>query len=252
VVYQAHKENHMSCYNWERGTIKLPSTAYASFRKSFITSVCVQEQKEFDLCAKAIAQYRARKSLLAPGDALQRDVYGVLHSAVLNPTGNLTRGEPAEPVLDLFRISRLVTHDFVDSTGELTGVPRKQAVALDSVRALTKKLAPLSSVSKTRAFHTSELSVTFDDAAKTVTWDVQDNNHAVERARKSFFGQLLFGMLDKVQWTRGSGGKIVGNDEYTRDNRCYGGGANYVTREYGPQMEFSRRGLSSAYTARHL
>ena len=78
-----------------------------------------------------------------------------------------------------------------------------------------------------------EASISFEK--NTVTWDVPENNHAVEDAEKHPLYSVFFDALGKVQWTRGSGGVITGNDEYNRDGREYGGGANYITHTFGPQ-----------------
>ena len=71
-----------------------------------------------------------------------------------------------------------------------------------------------------------------DHEKHSLTWTVSENNRAVEHARSSYMGQVLFGLLAKVEWTRGSGGDFAGNDEYSRDNRESGGGANYVTQSF--------------------
>ena len=47
-------------------------------------------------------------------------------------------------------------------------------------------------------------------------------------------GQVFFGELAKVRWTRGTGSVFTGNDEYNQDASYEGGGANYVTTAYGP------------------
>lgn len=75
----------------------------------------------------------------------------------------------------------------------------------------------------------------------TVFWNVYEGNHACEEARKHETAKALFRALDRVVWTRGSGGDIVGNDEYNRDSCSLGGSGNYLVTRYGPQKK--RRGL---------
>lgn len=89
---------------------------------------------------------------------------------------------------------------------------------------------------RTTVFNCGEAEIRFDPTKKTVSWDVPDNNHACEHAREHPVAAALFDALDRVNWTRGSGGQIVGNNEYNQDNDYEGGGANYVTSEYGPKV----------------
>ena len=78
-----------------------------------------------------------------------------------------------------------------------------------------------------------DASVGFNQTNKTVSWAVWENNHACDTARDTKEARLLFGLLNKVNFTRGSGGNIVGNNEYNRDDHNEGGGGNYVTASYG-------------------
>jgi hypothetical protein len=41
--------------------------------------------------------------------------------------------------------------------------------------------------------------------------------------------------MDKVEWTRDTGGVISGNDEYNRECDSPGGAANYIKHAYGPR-----------------
>lgn len=56
-----------------------------------------------------------------------------------------------------------------------------------------------------------EGSVTF--SGRVLVWDVDENNHAVEHARESVVGSLLFHLLDRIEWTSGSGGDVTYNSE---------------------------------------
>ena len=69
---------------------------------------------------------------------------------------------------------------------------------------------------------------------RTVIWDVAENNHAVQDERARPLAKFFFRKLDNLTWTRGSGGKIVGNDEYNREADYEGGGGAYVTATYPP------------------
>lgn len=96
-----------------------------------------------------------------------------------------------------------------------------------------------------------EASIHFGKDGRTVTWDVGENNHACETAHEHPVARAFFGALNRVSWTRGSGGTIVGNDEYNRDADYEGGGGNYVTSRFGPlgKEESGRRSRRSTSLA---
>jgi hypothetical protein len=85
--------------------------------------------------------------------------------------------------------------------------------------------------------------ITLDYKTHCVCWDVPENNRASEHARDELVARALFRALEQIKWVRGSGGTIVGNDEYNRDSRGVGGGGNYEVAYYGPprKTKTSRR-----------
>lgn len=89
--------------------------------------------------------------------------------------------------------------------------------------------------------------ISISTTGPNVGWDVYEGNHAIEYASNSNMGRVFLSLVSKVQWTRGSGGTIVGNDEYNQSILEAGGGANYVTRRFGPlgqeDLKFLRASL---------
>ena len=75
--------------------------------------------------------------------------------------------------------------------------------------------------------------IVFDRQTHTVEWQTDHNNHAVDSARSSLLARVFFARLDKVRWTRGTGGVLVGNDEYNQGSSALGYGANYATEGWG-------------------
>jgi hypothetical protein len=82
-----------------------------------------------------------------------------------------------------------------------------------------------------------ECSVTIDNEKKCIHWHVGENNHAVDDARNSWLGRVLFKELGKIDYGQSKklGGYFVGNDEINRDD---GDGTNYITASFGKKGEW--------------
>jgi len=188
----------MSCYEWERGTIKLPTKVFAKFRREFIDKYnAVQE-------AHMATLSRYRDNALRVGK----------NSRMFNFKRHM------EDQCQTWGEQSLVHNLFPDERRK----PLKP----------TKKMFNFVN-GKDNSFEVGggDGHVYFEQKERTVTWSVQENNHAVEDARGSKEGKFFFHMLSRVEFTRGSGGVIVGNNEYNRDDEYEGGGGNYVTGTYG-------------------
>lgn len=90
-----------------------------------------------------------------------------------------------------------------------------------------------------------EAGISFVKKLRTVIWSVSENNNAVDHAHNHPVGKEFFRRMSRVVWTRGTGGQIVGNDEYNRESRHDGGGSNYVTNRYGIAEKQFRDALKS-------
>lgn len=119
---------------------------------------------------------------------------------------------------------------FWDAVSVLDSLSHRKTIRVPTVADVETR-AP-KATNKTTEFSFGELTVTVND--RTITWDTGENNNAVRDARESWLGKALFAALEKITWTRGTGGYGIGNDEHNRDSRYEGGGSNYVTFRYGP------------------
>lgn len=218
----------MSCYEWEQGTITIPAKEWSAFRKGLLTR---WNERQLNLFADAQRAYKAAKAA-AKGkrgkgrlDTIRSTIAQACGGKIADwgdfePTG-YGRDDTCHDKWDA------ITHLILKSTG--WGKDRKVTLV-----APKKSLLYIHKVSQGCTVNLPYASVTFDNMTRSVTWDVPENNHAKEHARGHWFAQALFTALGRITWTRGSGGTIIGNDEYNRDaGREYaGGGGSYVTAEY--------------------
>lgn len=212
----------MSCYEWERGTIKIPAAEWAAFRKGLIQKWNEQLEKDFDLACKAhdAAKAAAKGKRGDNRTVAMLDAVARLCDGKWDPRWNFYEGRNR----DLFdRIDAQVFKRVWDAQG------RNLTRTLTKPKKSALEILP---VTKGATLHIGEASITLDNETKTVTWDVPENNHAVETARAHWMAKHLFFALDRIKWTARSGGKIVGNNEYNRDSANVGGGGNYLVQDY--------------------
>lgn len=207
----------MSTYEWERGTLKLPSGVAPKMRKALAEA----QNKYFDeVMAEAKKFWAAnkttsKKKLMAALDA-EYHKYSGPRGFGQSPQMSKAKSE----ALSIFQ-SMAWPHG---NDGNKPRAPKVEDVAA--------AVGPKASSRSTQFRAGWDGYITFN--GNNVTWEVMENNHAVDHARESVVGQAFFKSIDKVQWTRGTGGEIVGNDEYNREADYAGGGANYVTDGFGP------------------
>ncbi len=208
----------MSCYEWESGSLKFPSAAWPKFRKLMITVWNDRQYEVFEVAKKAhVAAKAAAKG--KRGTNRDKPVMAAIArecGSSLNKWGGIADNDCQE-LWD--QVQRLILVKTEKST--TTKNPQKKDL----------KVFP---VSKDCTISYWECFVSFKNETRTLRWSVSENNHARDSAHEHWYTRRLFGELGRVVWTRGTGGKIVGNDEYNRDTGHEGGGGNYVTRSFGP------------------
>lgn len=186
----------MSCYEWSRGTIKLPSAEFAKFRQAIQAAEQKKVQATFDASQKFWAGLSAKQK------------------------------RSAEEYMKAVRALR--TEDW-----NLTWVLERHCKDGKPTRVLKSEMEwP---TNRTTAFHDDDLSITFNAKEHTVTYDVGENNHAREHAAQTPIGRAFDEHIAKVRWAHGTGGVILGNDEYSREAGYDepGGGGSYVVAAYG-------------------
>lgn len=196
----------MSCYEWERGTLKIPSAEYPTFRKTIIIAYNTLKTNTYN-----IACYQLEKIKQAT-KGLKKENKAKLANEILEKNVSPTELYDVQNMIFAFDQKRLFK-------GFKT--PKKKDIGLLPI-------------SKQASLLFEDACISFDDKNKTVSWDVGENNHAVEHSRSHILGKLFFKLLHSMHWTRNSGGVIIGNDEYNRDSYYEGGGANYVKDRFGP------------------
>lgn len=220
----------MSRNEWESGTVVLPTAALTKIKKT-VRDQCatfhIDVRGEVGRIHRDVGQgTRSVKTYQQRLDAARStsNRFGAsTHTSAYRQTVRAT----AEAVIEAM----------LWSTSDKTATVHKPTVAE------VAKYAP-SVTSKTSTFAVTSAdgypaaSISFE--GRTVRWSVSENNHAVDHARDSVLATIFFAALDKVTWTRDTGGSIVGNDEYNREADYVGGGGNYITATYGPRGEAAR------------
>ena len=216
----------MSCYEWERGTIVLPTAAWSHFRRAVIEKWNSEQDRLFDLAvtmrAEVEAAAKGKRGFNRSEWLRQR-----MRATQWGDNGESARSEDYDAVIRLLGLhGRHVDGKWITPTK--THAPKRKDLAILPV-------------SKGARLELGEATIVLDDATHSVSWSVSENNHACDCARSLPMAEALFSMLGRVKWTRGSGGKIVGNDEYNRCRDEEGAGGNYVTAEFGPERVKTRR-----------
>jgi hypothetical protein len=206
----------MSCYESEWGTIKLPTAATAAVK----TAVRDANNKLHDQLYTLARDFWAKNTTRS--SKKYQDAIQVMELDV-------ARFPQRYPNPDLMHELRWLLESVADKPRGLTHDDIARAIPVATNRSV--------------AFNYGDFSITF--AGNLVNWNVPDNNRAVEHAHDHPVAKAFFHALKQVKWTRGSGGQLLGNNEYNRDSNYEGGGGNFVTSEFGPPVAKRRSSIYS-------
>ena len=238
----------MSCYEWERGTIKIPSADWArtkshvrdamNRRQAALFEVAERTHKDLvtllpelkkQLKAATISRYDFDRKINAVAQKHMQAMEGRQRMGV-----SLFDEYDANEVIDKV----IVTRD-----------PKTRAEISPKLKKPIKKGFPIAG-NTVNAFTASDCQVFFDNEARTAQWEVYDNNHAVDHARATVLGKSFFEAMEKITWVRGSGGEIYGNNEYNEyEGRSHSGGGGSMTKQIF-SAEQQKRDRDAAAAAR--
>lgn len=210
----------MSCYEWERGSIQIPSAVWAKFKADLRAAYNAGVQHDLRLAEQLVE----RVKVLIKGKR-GVNLEHVLSEEIESRTQSYS-GFYSSVSVDKYDFKVFEPEDIM-----------KKVLVDGKLYQPKKKDFPLAN-GKTDTFAADyDGAITLEDARRTVHWVVNENNHAVERAHESFMGGHFFRLLDSIKWTRGSGGHIYGSNEYRDDaaREYAGGGGSTISQTFGPE-----------------
>lgn len=202
----------MSCYEWERGRFVLPSKEVAAVKKALrdvANSLHEQVRTEAVRLHKSFATTSRARYI----ERLNQAKYQYYSPGAVSTPRQTVIMEAAFEILD---------RKLYESGSKAPGQPTVADIGRVASRA----------TNRTDTFHTPDLTISV--LGREVVYEVPENNHARDRADQHPLAVALFAALERITWTRGTGGVSIGNDEYNRDVEYEGGGGNYRLRAYGP------------------
>lgn len=210
----------MSRYEWESGSIKLPTATWTGFTKA------MREEWNCRIEAELATLTRIHAAVAAANKG-KRSVNW--KQETLNYLGKNNR------ISETFSVLADQHDDEAIATLLTVSVNGKTKL----ISSVTKKLAASKyATSKTTSYEAGYAGhIQLDPKTKTVHWRVDENNRARQNAHDSFIARAMFTLIGKIKWTRGTGGYFTGNDEYNAETTDYGAGANYLTSTFGPLGE---------------
>lgn len=246
----------MSKYDWERGSLKFSTAEFPRFFKAFRDLVTAARASDYQTAM------RLYEAVCAKGKGVRGVKWDVVFDEVMRTTTTKSSGWFGAAESNVYQF-KVIPLERVKRNMVMRQVPNPKAASNPyAPKTLWEAGSPLkpkkgdyaATASKELAFSVLDedgyesASITFDTKARKVSWLVSENNHAVERARSCWLATEFFNLLKSVKWSRGTGGVIVGNDEYNRDSDSAGDGGNYITSSYGPIGEQEREALYAPLT----
>jgi hypothetical protein len=190
----------MSCYGWERGTVKLPAKEFTTFRKTLLERLELRQDKLLNIANDCYGQIKKLKP---------KNKQEFIHNAL--EYKNLSFSEQGQIKEAILKDNKVLK-------------PKKKDFKLDK---------------KKDGFENSDLTVVLNKKDKTVTYHTDDNNHSIDDARSCFLGETVLSLLNRVQYTSHTGGYLETQTEYDVDAGC-GARVSQTFGKYKTSDKFKR------------
>lgn len=196
----------MRCNEWEVGEFVIPSKQWTKFKSDIRTEINEANAKKYEMAL---------------------NLYGAISTRIKSDRkGNIWDFFDEECKRLNEKSSRPFSEEDIDDVMNSILSPSKEIRKFKLTK--PKKLSFPKYDNNTNVFVSIGAQLSFNNEGRSVLWSVKEGNKACLFARDSVLGKALFRALNKIEWDRGTGGKIIGNDEYNRESTWEGGGGNYV------------------------
>lgn len=251
------KATHMGKNCEEKGEIILPSAAVIPLRNALVVAVNKQRQEWLDLAVRVHAHLKseagaADRKVLSKLLRGQRqgphycpeDFVAEVAGRLASDTGRGNLGGWR----DLHgRDDDTEAFNRNNEVARLLVTPRTPDGVTRKIQAPKKKDLPQLLQSKTWTFYNNSCSVHINPKTRVLEWAVPRSKNAVDDAWASVLGRTLARELERVKWTRGTGGAFNYTDEYAQDAAMdHGYTPISISHAYGPlgeRMREDRMGL---------
>lgn len=235
----------------ERGSLVLPSAALAPLRKALVTALNAEQDRIFEI-AKTVYD-----RLQEPDPATGRKEAFNAIKAELRKESWEGRHKAQELLYDLIdkingpiddshswyqrSHSNQWTQDQRDEAIDFL-LPHQQNPKERKVLTPLKKNLPKLPADTLSFSARGETSLTINPTTRTVEWEVSRGKNNVRDAHETTLGKAFFAFLEKVEWTRSTGGVFRQSDEYAEDAAMeHGGNPVSIAQHFGPlgEQEFT-------------
>jgi len=198
----------MSCYEEEQGSYTIPAGQWSAFktklRKSFV------EFEEFQYLA-ALVTWERIKSKPASETKMESELFifkgksyhkFAVYTVFYELKKHLGYIEPYA----LHNMKENILNKLFMDNNEYKKKPKKP-VKKDYIKAM-----------KRDTFSESNFDIIINEDSKSVSWSVDNNNNSVSTSRSHPVGKTLFSLLNKIKWTSKTGGYVLYQSEFTKEN----------------------------------